>query len=139
LRIFKDPHIFQQTLLCSSGGASGSSKIGELDLPERWKHVLLSAFIASWNPAKTDHRMVAAVYDRSVRRKKGGAFRKTANTSSKSSTASSGAHKFPLERLLSIYHSIFALYDGEETHLVSKGLLPEVCVCSDHTHGWWHS
>ena len=120
VRVGKDVAEIQSSLLCSASA-------NELDLPERWKHLLLAAFIAASNPAKSDARRIAASYQAATRKKKGGAFRaERAAASSSAEAPISGPRAFPLERLLSIYHSIFGQCDEEHELAASKGLLSEV-------------
>lgn len=48
-----------------------------IELPKRAMFILLAAFIASYNPSKTDHRILSKDADQKMRRKnKGGATRK---------------------------------------------------------------
>ena len=113
-RVGKDVAAIWSSLLCSASV--------DINMPERWKHLLLAAFIAASNTPESDARRIAASYQDAPRKKKGGAFR--AEREAAPEKPANRPRTFPLERLLSIYHQIFGKHD--EKPAASKGLLSEV-------------
>ena len=77
---------------------------GELELPYLSKYLLISAYLASYNPASTDVRVFAKRATAGKRRRKQRGPRK--KTAAKVPQHLLGPKAFPLDRLLAIFYSI---------------------------------
>lgn len=90
----------QQTEEKESGAPKGLSAHTHVELPYYSKFLLISAYLASYNPARTDKRFFV---------KHHGKIRKTAKFLKKNEKTSNhllGPKPFPLDRLLAIFYSV---------------------------------
>ncbi|KII85482.1 hypothetical protein PLICRDRAFT_44784 [Plicaturopsis crispa FD-325 SS-3] len=100
-------------------------------LPRMSKFILVSAFLASTNPSKTDLRMFGRGPDeRKRRRKKGGATRKASksNAVAKISQRLLGPSPFPIDRLLAILGVLL-----EENDVDTRPPAPEFMIPGEYS------
>ncbi|KZP22257.1 hypothetical protein FIBSPDRAFT_859838 [Athelia psychrophila] len=98
-------------------------------LPRMSKFILIAAFLASTNPAKTDLRMFGRGLDERRRKKKGGGVRRTGkNTVSKVPQRLLGPAPFPLDRLNAILGVLL-----EENDVDTRPHAPQFTIPGEYT------
>ncbi|KAI5117604.1 hypothetical protein M0805_006717 [Coniferiporia weirii] len=92
---------------------SSGSQVTTLELSNMSMFILLAAFLASYNPAKTDYRLLGRGGSEGSRRKrKGGGTRKSkAGSTTKLPQRLIGPMSFPYDRLVAILGSLLQEYD----------------------------
>ncbi|KAL0956951.1 hypothetical protein HGRIS_003052 [Hohenbuehelia grisea] len=110
-------------------GSTSSARAHDLEaLPRMHKFILLAAFIASNNPAKSDLRMFGRGVDERTRGKRrrrgGGAGRKGGRGASKATKIPQrlvGPSPFPLDRLLALLGALLEEHDVDDNDIHEEG------------------
>lgn len=87
---------------CSGSSFSGSSSRLNVELPLLSKYLLIAAFLASYNPAKTDKRFFVRNNGKAKRVKRSAA----AVLAHRRSSQLLGPKPFPMDRMLAIFHVV---------------------------------
>ncbi|KAF7971160.1 hypothetical protein HWV62_21982 [Athelia sp. TMB] len=109
---------------------SKAEAAGEPDvLPRMSKFILIAAFLASTNPAKTDLRMFGRGLDERKKKRKGGGPRRTGkNTIAKVPQRLLGPAPFPLDRLVAILGVLL-----EENDVENRPPAPQFTIPGEYT------
>eukprot|EP00040_Diaphanoeca_grandis_P042108 m.264207 g.264207 ORF g.264207 m.264207 type:complete len:448 (-) comp54518_c0_seq1:146-1489(-) len=89
----------------------------EVELPFISKYLLVSAFLSSYNPARSDYRIFAKRQMKKTNRRKGGGAKKE-----KIPQYLVGPKPFALERLLAIMFSLLQIETGKTTGVARTGI-----------------
>ncbi|KAI9451779.1 putative origin recognition complex, subunit 5-like protein [Russula earlei] len=115
-----------------SGVDAKSVEIVARSLPTLQKYILLSAFLASSNPPRTDMRMFGRSRDIQSKRRRGGSTRKTpqrsASAPAKVPQRLAGPSTFPLDRMNAILATLL-----EEHDLETRAVGPEFIQPGEYT------
>ncbi|KAK8864440.1 hypothetical protein IAR55_001689 [Kwoniella newhampshirensis] len=102
---------FQQAMTPGPGKARILPKLPSLEMPLAARFLLVGAYCASYNPAKSDVRLFGRAAGVSGKRKKGGGTRRAGYGRTRVGKVPQrllGPKPFPLDRLLAIFASIYA-------------------------------
>ncbi|CAH1783899.1 unnamed protein product [Owenia fusiformis] len=101
--------------LTSSGNISAMVSRSNMELPFYSKYLLIAAYIASYNPAKSDRRFFSKNCGRLSSRMK-----KNAKKTERTSSQLLGPKPFPLDRLMAIFYSIMEGRITPSAHIFSQ-------------------